>query len=366
MKILNQRNALWANIKLKKSNETVGKRGCLITDNSAITAEIGNYHDPGWLAQHLDFTLQGLFIWASIIKVKLDFVYRFYSRDDVKIKKAFADPDQFIVMQVDNYHWVWLIGVIGGYRVMDPYYGDVIYWTKRYKKITGFAVLEKQDEDEWTTEDEANEEKPVVIGESIDFMSLPKGSKFADLSHWNEIVDLSITKGFGIKGIIHKCSQGVSNKDNAYIVNKARIRELDMAFGAYHFANAGDPIKEADWFLKNIGEIKSGDVLVLDYETYARADANDWCLKWLDYVAGMTGKEPVLYTYSGMLNYYKFSKVPKAGYKVWAARYGLQEQEPNENYLPLLGNFGKMWAWQYCSFGEVPGINKRVDLNIIY
>lgn len=365
MKILSQRDSQWADIRIGHSSETVGKKGCLITDNSAITDFIGHFKDPGWLAQNLDFTAAGLLLWGSIIKAKLDFVYRFYSQDDTKIRKAFADPDQFVVLEVNHNHWLWLLGVVGGYRVMDPYYGDVINIAQRGYKITGFAILEKQDEDEWTVGDTPNDESPIVAGDSPIFASLPVGSKFVDLSHWNDIVDLLKTKAAGYKGAIHKCSQGVSNKDSAYIVNKKIIREIDWAFGAYHFAEAGDPIKEAKWFLQNIGEIRNGDELVLDYETYARADADDWCLKWLDFVAGMTGKNPLLYTYHGILNKYGFTKVAKAGYKLWAARYGLQEQTPNKKYQPNTGAFGKMWAWQYCSQGLIPGINKRVDLNII-
>jgi lysozyme len=337
----------------------------LITDISAITDFIGQYKDPGWMAQNLDFTKDGLLIWASVAKAELDFVYRFYSQDDAKIKRAFADPDQFVVLQVNSNHWVWLIGVIGGYRVMDPLYGDIVYLHKRNYRITGFAILERQDEDEWTENDEANEEKPVIIGDSPDFLALPKGSRFIDISHWNEIVDLAKTKSFGIKGAIHKCTQGIGNKDSNYIVNKNRIRELGWCFGAYHFANAGNAIQEADWFLKNIGELKHGDILVLDYETYARADADDWCLDWMNYIKEKTGHAPILYTYHGILNKYRFTKVAKAGYRLWAARYGLQEQEPNEKYKPTTGDFERMWAWQYTSMGIVPGINKRVDLNVI-
>lgn len=369
MKILSQKDPQWANVRLGQSNKTNASDGCLNTCNSAVTDEIGNYHNPKWTAQNLDFTLAGLFLWASIIKVKLDFVYRFYLQDDVKIKKAFADPDQFVVLQVNNNHWLWLVGVKGGYRVMDPFYGDVIRITQRKYKITGFAILEKQDEDEWTTGDLPNEEKPIVIGDSPDFMALPRGSRFIDVSHWNEIVDLAKTKSAGYKGIIHKCSQGISNRDSNYIVNKNRIRELDLAFGAYHFADAGNWAKEAEWFLKNIGEIRGGDVLVLDYETYARVDADAWGLKWLDYVREKTGLEKrrlKFYTYHGMLLKYGFSKIANAGYDVWAARYGLQEQNPNKKYMPNTGVFGKMWAWQFCSQGIVPGINKRVDLNVIY
>ena len=365
MKILSQKNKEWAEIIIGKSKETVGKSGCLITDVSSVADYAGHYKNPGWMAQNLDFTGEGLLYWASVIKAKLDFVYRFYSRDDVKIKKAFADQDQFIVLQVDSYHWVWLIGVASGYRVMDPWYGDTVRLFSRYKKITGFAILEKQDPDEWTTGDEANGENPEISGDGVDFLALPKGSKFVDISHWNEIIDLSKTKSAGYKGAIHKCSQGISNKDSAYIANKNQIRNLDWAFGAYHFADAGDPIKEADWYLNNIGQLNRGNLLVLDYETYARADADDWCLKWMNYVKEKTGHPPLLYTYHGILNKYKFPKVAKAGYRLWAARYGLQEQNPNEKYMPTTGAFGKMFAWQYCSQGEVPGINKRVDLNII-
>lgn len=360
---LSQRNPEWANIKIGDSKLTVGTDGCLITCNSATTNEIGHYLNPGVLAQLLDFTPGGYLIWASVIKAKLDFVYRFYSRDDAKIKKAFADPDQFIVLQVNNSHWVWLVGVVGGYRVMDPYYGDVIYLTKRRYKITGFAILEKQDPDEWT-QDEPNDTDST--GESPDFLGLKKGDKFIDLSHWNEVVDLSKTKSAGYKGVIHKCTQGTGNKDSNYIMNKQRVRDLNLCFGAYHFADAGDPIKEADWFLKNVGEMKK-NILVLDYETYARVDAADWCLRFLDRLhhKGISKDRLLLYTYHGLLNKYKFTQVARAGYKLWVARYGLQEQEPNVKYKPSTGGFTKYWAWQYCSIGNVPGINKRVDLNIV-
>jgi GH25 family lysozyme M1 (1,4-beta-N-acetylmuramidase) len=365
MKILSQRDKKWADIHIGKSKRTVGTDGCAITSGSSASAEINSYHNPGWMAQNLDFTLDGLVYWSSFVKTNLDFVYRFYYQDDAKIKKAFADPDQFILLQVNNNHWVFLVGIVGGYRVMDPYYGDIVRLTDRRYKITGFTILEKQDADEWTTNDEVNDEEPTIGGPGIDFFSLPSGSKFVDISHWNQIVDLSKTKSAGYNGFIHKCSQGVSNKDSNYIINKKRIRDINAAFGAYHYANATDPIKEADWFLKNIGEIRNGDILVLDYETYVRSDADDWCLTWMNKVKEMTDKEPILYTYHGIINKYQFKKVAAAGYKLWAARYGLQEQEPNAKYKPATGAFKKAWAWQYCSFGKVPGIDKRVDLNII-
>jgi hypothetical protein len=130
MKLLNQRNGEWSDIKIGNSKRTVGSDGCLITSESSVTDEIGNYHNPGWMARNLNFTLDGLFIWSSITKVGLDFVYRFYSQDDIKIKKAFADPDQFIVLQVNNNHWVWLVGVGGGYKIMDPIDGTIKYLSK--------------------------------------------------------------------------------------------------------------------------------------------------------------------------------------------------------------------------------------------
>lgn len=364
MLILSQTNLKWCDILIGKSNESVGRKGCLITCISMITEYIGRYINPGELAQNLDFTSGALLIWSSVSRVGLDFVYRFYVRDDVKIKKAFDNPDQFVVLQVNNNHWVWLIGIRGGYKVADPYYGDVIYLSRRRYRITGFAILEKQDADEWTESDKPNEEG-ALPKQGIDFNSLPSGAKFLDISHWNTITDWHKVKSDGYKGIIHKCTQGTSNKDSNYVTNKEKILGLDLAFGAYHFANASDPIKEAEWFLKNIGTIAKNDILVLDYETYAREDADDWCLIWLNYVTKMTKIKPILYTYHGMLNKYGFERVAKAGYKLWAARYGLQEQEPNEKFKPSTGAFKKGWAWQYCSMGEVNGIKSRVDLNII-
>lgn len=371
MIILSQRNPEWFDTKIGNTNETVGGKGCLITDHSMITFLIEKYLNPGELAQTLDFTKEAYLIWNSVHKIGLDFVYRFYSRNDEKIKSAFRDPDQYVVLQVNNNHWVWLIGISGGYKVADPYYGDKCYLSKRKYKITGFAVLEKQDEDEWTENDEANTETPeVVILESPKFIELPKDTKFIDISHWNEIEDLSKTKSAGYKGIIHKCTQGISNKDSNYIENKKRIRDLQFCFGAYHFANANDndATKEAEWFLKNIGEIRSGDILIIDYETYIRDNADDWCTDFADYVKEKTGlpNERIIgYFGNGQVKKYGFKKFASRGYGFWGSRYGLQEQEPNILYKPVMGDFKKMWAWQYCSMGIVPGINERVDLDII-
>jgi GH25 family lysozyme M1 (1,4-beta-N-acetylmuramidase) len=365
IKVLSQRNPEWFDIKIGDTNENLGGKGCLITCISMITDYVGKYLNPGELAQTLDFTPEVLLLWNSLPKGGLDFVYRFKNRDDLKIKKAFKDPDQFVVLQVNNNHWVWLIGVKGGYKVADPYYGDIIFLSKRKYRITGFAILEKQDEPDST---DPNNESDIITGVSPDFLSLPKGSKFVDLSHWNEIEDLSKTKSAGYKGAIHKCTQGIGFKDSAYITNKKRIRDINWCFGAYHFANAGNAESEAEWFIMNLGEIRNGDILVLDYETYARKDADEWCLRFMDCVReklGLSKSRIILYTYHGILNKYGFKKVSDAGYKLWAARYGKQEQEPNKDYKPSTGEFDKFWAWQYTSMGEVQGIGKRVDLNVV-
>ena len=97
----------------------------------------------------MKFTSSGLLLWKSITESELPFkfVYRYYTRDDVKIKKILASRDGAVALQVNNRkHWVALIGYsrIYGYKIADPYYGDIIYLNKRYPNITGYAEVTRK------------------------------------------------------------------------------------------------------------------------------------------------------------------------------------------------------------------------------
>jgi ABC-type bacteriocin/lantibiotic exporter with double-glycine peptidase domain len=148
MKILSQRDPCWANFLLGKSGNTIGKYGCLITCLSMLSDWYGKYFIPSWLAKKLSFTIGGLLNWGSMDSSQLPFkfVWRYYLQNDKKIKEILYSKDNACVLQVNNAHWVVLIGYSRafGYRVVDPFYGDTIFLAKRKYKITGFTEITRK------------------------------------------------------------------------------------------------------------------------------------------------------------------------------------------------------------------------------
>ena len=144
-KFLSQKDPAWNNHKL--GNTTIGANGCTITDLSMFSYWYGDYKTPDWIADNLKFTADGKVYWSSMNgKLPMNFVYRYYNRDDIKIKNILASENNVCLLEVNNKkHWVALIGFDKnkGYKVSDPWYGDSCYLFDRYPNITGFCELKR-------------------------------------------------------------------------------------------------------------------------------------------------------------------------------------------------------------------------------
>lgn len=187
--------------------------------------------------------------------------------------------------------------------------------------------------------------------------------KGIDISHWNPVTDWKAIRKAGYEFCFLKATQGTGYLDPTYKERKDKVRSAGMLLGAYHFADATDPIKEADWFVKNVGELKAGEIVILDYETHKLADPATWALAWLKRVEEKLGFKPILYTYHEFLKKYDWKKVSSNNNGLWAARYGLQTSFPNPLFKPATGSWSFYAIWQFCSKGSVPGISGNVDLN---
>lgn len=182
--------------------------------------------------------------------------------------------------------------------------------------------------------------------------------KIADLSHWNGSVSW---KNTGLDAVIIKCSQSTGYVDPMFSANKVGARRAGILCGFYHFAGGNDPIKEADFFVKSVGDIQPGELLALDYEIHI-ANPVQWCKIFLDEVQRKVGFKPLLYINSSTAQSFDWTPVIKGDYGLWIASYGLN--------LPVVGlippKIGK-WPfyaiWQYTSRGKVNGINGYVDLD---
>jgi hypothetical protein len=147
MEIFSQQDPRWSKMKLGQSPCTMGRYGCLTT---AVTM----YHDwvlkrysmPSYVCGKLLYTNDGLLKWDSLGAIGLKLVSRVDKRDDAAIKKALLHPTQGVMLQVNNNHWLFLIGktIFGSYKVVDPWTGEITTTKKYNDNVTGFAIIDKK------------------------------------------------------------------------------------------------------------------------------------------------------------------------------------------------------------------------------
>ena len=183
-----------------------------------------------------------------------------------------------------------------------------------------------------------------------------------DVSRYQLGIDFKKVKEAGYKFCITKATQGTNWIDPYYYQNQRNARVVGILFGSYHFADGGDATKEADHFIKAVGAMQEGELLVLDWEINYSNPA-DWCKKFLDRCFEKTGVRPLLYTNEARVKSINWNNVVSGNYGLWIARYYLNTGYKSPLVSPSSGQW-PFWAiWQFTSRGKVPGIAGNVDLN---
>lgn len=103
----------------------------------------------------------------------------------------------------------------------------------------------------------------------------------------------------GSKGLYYD-SQAAANYNNAIRLGKIPFM--------YHFAGGGDPVAEADWFVKACSPLAAGDGLALDWEI-EHADPIGWCLAFVNEIFNRTGVWPWVYVDRDRLGRYDWTPV---------------------------------------------------------
>lgn len=184
-----------------------------------------------------------------------------------------------------------------------------------------------------------------------------------DLSHHNEVTDFAKVKAAGVKGVIHKATQGNSYKDRMYATRRATAEGFGLLWGAYHFGTA-HPVKEqVEHFLSVVGSTTE-TLLALDWEpdpkgptmTVAQAKL------FLQQVADRTGQRPVLYSGHLLKETVKKPDEFLVKHRLWLAQYGKVAK------LPV--GFKRYFLWQFTGDGigpephSIPGIKTfGIDIN---
>lgn len=96
--------------------------------------------------------------------------------------------------------------------------------------------------------------------------------------------------------------------------------------GGYHFAGGGDPVAEADYFVRAMTPVAEDDVYALDWEIQ-HSDPVGWCNSFVNEVHTKIGVWPLLYINLSTLNSYDWSPV-LANCGLWLADWAVS---PDDN-----------------------------------
>ena len=114
-----------------------------------------------------------------------------------------------------------------------------------------------------------------------------------DVSGWQPA---NITRTIPADFAIVKATEGVDFTNTSWVSQITGAIETGKLHGLYHYANGGNPIAEADYFVNTVGSYVGRSMLVLDWESYRNASwgNGNWVRDWVNRVHERTSVWPVV------------------------------------------------------------------------
>ena len=130
-----------------------------------------------------------------------------------------------------------------------------------------------------------------------------------NLSHYDGMrPDFARMRDEGVVGVIHEATYPRFDSDSQYGVRQQAATRSGLLWGAYHFGDATDPVRQADHFLRvveltwskaNTGPRPGGILLVLDFEKNGHYPGGtmrvDQAVAFVERIRQQTGKYPGVY-----------------------------------------------------------------------
>jgi lysozyme len=187
-----------------------------------------------------------------------------------------------------------------------------------------------------------------------------------NMSHYDMMrPDFATMKREGIVGVIHEATYPSFQRDSKYLDRQLGAVQAGLLWGAYHYANASDPVRQADHFLSVVSSAwarvnpvvrpSAGVLLVLDFEKNGHYPGGtmraDQAVAFVERIRERTGVYPGIYGSEyylrQALNSPKVTNAQKQTLTncwLWIANYS---KEPRAT-APW-----SYWAlWQYCGDGK--------------
>ncbi len=216
--------------------------------------------------------------------------------------------------------------------------------------------------------------KPVVLPLASLLSLLPicafAGSNVVNLSHYDMMhPDFIGMKNEGIVGVIHEATYPRYERDDKYYRRQVAATDAGLLWGAYHFGDGTNPIRQADHFLRVVESSRvrtpfqlddpskpgPGVLLVLDFEHNGHYPGGTMtvgqAVAFVERIKQRTGKYPGLYGSEYRLRQMLYGRGSNESYRrtlsncwLWIANYHDQPR----NTSPW-----STWRlWQYCGDGK--------------
>lgn len=185
-----------------------------------------------------------------------------------------------------------------------------------------------------------------------------------NMSHYDLMrPDFDRMRREGVVGVIHEATFPRFQRDDKYAQRQRAARDAGLLWGAYHFADGTDPIRQADHFLNSVAavrvggpeESKSGVLLVLDFEKNGHYPGGSMsvpqAVAFVQRIKQRTGKYPGLYGSENRLRQMLYGRGATGAHReilsncwLWIANY---------HYEPRHTAPWTYWhMWQYCGDGK--------------
>jgi lysozyme len=187
-----------------------------------------------------------------------------------------------------------------------------------------------------------------------------------NLSHYDMMrPDFATMKRQGIVGVIHEATYPPFVRDAKYLDRQMGALQAGLLWGAYHYGNGSDPVRQADHFLSVVSSSwaranpairpSTGVLLVLDFEKNGHYPGGsmrpDQAVAFVERIRQRTGVYPGIYS-----GEYRLGQVLNS------ARVTPAQRKTLTNCWLWVANYSKepratapwsYWAlWQYCGDGK--------------
>jgi lysozyme len=179
-----------------------------------------------------------------------------------------------------------------------------------------------------------------------------------NMSHYDLMrPDFAGMKAEGVLGVIHEASYPRFERDAYYRERHGAAARAGLLWGAYHFGDATDPVRQADHFMNVVQSSPdpNGILLVLDFEKNGHYPGGtmraDQAVAFVERIRERTGSYPGLYCSEYRLRQVLYNrKVSEAARRtlsncwLWIANYHFQPR----NTQP----WDRWYLWQYTGDGR--------------